>query len=273
MTVICTISQKIRPRNKWYYDDMQIKRQMVGRRFVIILCFVVIVTIAATAVLMSGKISAPRELDIPYAEKPAQDNKAKTEFDRTLYSVSDPASPWVIVNKSHALQPKTYQPSDLVSVGGSVFNKKMAPSLRAMIAKAKSQGVSLRVISGYRSYDYQSSLYNAYVKKDGQAAADTYSARPGHSEHQTGLAVDLGGSHGCSLEVCFGKTPEGIWLSDNAATFGFIIRYLQSNQSVTGYQAEPWHLRFVGTPLAKEMQKQGVTTLEEFFGVAGGKEY
>lgn len=243
------------------------------KRFVIILFFAAIVLIVLVATLNIDSTSAPRRLGIPLAEKPTNDDASKTEFDKTLYSVSDPTSLWVIVNKANALQPKTYQPSDLTSVGGPVFSKKMATSLQAMMAKAKSEGVNLRVISGYRSYGYQSSLYNAYVKKDGQAAADTYSARPGHSEHQTGLAVDMGGSHGCSLEVCFGKTPEGIWLSDNAATYGFIIRYLESNQSITGYQAEPWHLRFVGAPLAKEMRRQGITTLEEFFGVAGGKEY
>ena len=246
---------------------------MLRKRFVIILCIVTIAAIVIVAMLRSENISAPRELDIPSAKKPQQDNKEKTKFDKTLYSVSDPASVWVIVNKANSLRPKTYQPFDLVSVGGSVFSKKMTTSLQAMMAKAKSEGVTLRVISGYRSYDYQSNLYSAYVKKDGQAAADTYSARPGHSEHQTGLAADLGGSHGCSLDVCFGKTPEGVWLSDNATSYGFIIRYLQSNQSITGYQAEPWHLRFVGVSLAKEMEKQGVTTLEEFFGVDGGKSY
>lgn len=252
---------------------MQIKRQMVSRRFVIAICIVAITAIVVVAAMMPENIRAPRKLDIPSAANSQQDNKEKTEFDKTLYSVSDPSSPWVIVNKANALQPKTYQPNDLTSVGGSMFSKKMMPNLQAMIAKAKSEGVSLRVISGYRSYSYQSNLYNAYVEKDGQTAADTYSARPGHSEHQTGLAVDLGGSHGCSLDVCFGKTPEGAWLQDNAVSYGFIIRYLQSNQSVTGYQAEPWHLRFVGVLLAQEMQQQGVTTLEEFFGVDGGKSY
>ena len=134
------------------------------------------------------------------------------------------------VNKANSLRPKTYQPFDLVSVGGSVFSKKMTTSLQAMMAKAKSEGVTLRVISGYRSYDYQSNLYSAYVKKDGQAAADTYSARPGHSEHQTGLAADLR----CRMAAAWmfvWQTPEGVcFLTMQLATDLLFAIYSLINQ-------------------------------------------
>ena len=176
------------------------------------------------------------------------------------------------VNKANSLRPKTYQPFDLVSVGGSVFSKKMTTSLQAMMAKAKSEGVTLRVISGYRSYDYQSNLYSAYVKKDGQAAADTYSARPGHSEHQTGLTADLKCRMAAAWMFVLANARRCLLSLTMQSSYGFIIRYLQSNQSITGYQAEPWHLRFVGVSLAKEMEKQVLHT-RGVLGVDGGKSY
>lgn len=97
------------------------------------------------------------------------------------------------------------------------------------------------------------------------------SARPGHSEHQTGLAVDLvtPASPDCDFEVCFAETPGGQWLAANAWRYGFIIRY-QSGSDITGYSPEPWHLRYVGKSLAAELRRTGVATLEEFFGIPGG---
>ena len=106
----------------------------------------------------------------------------------------------------------------------------------------------------------QVSTYNGYVSQYGQAQADTFSARPGHSEHQTGLAVDLGNSNNsCALEICFGDTAGGLWLAANAADYGFIVRYPQGKEADTGYQYEPWHLRFLGVDTAKAVVASGKT--------------
>ena len=116
------------------------------------------------------------------------------------------------------------------------------------------------LISGYRSYAYQASLYNSYVAQDGQALADTYSARPGHSEHQSGLAFDIG-----ALDNGYGNTPDGRWLHAHCADYGFIIRYPAGKESMTGYQYEPWHVRYVGKEIASQIMAQGIT-LEEYLG-------
>ena len=108
-------------------------------------------------------------------------------------------------------------------------------------------------------------FYDAYAARDGQAAADRYSARPGTSEHQTGLSFDVTAADGsCHLEVCFENTPEGLWVAENAHLFGFVIRYPEGKENITGYQYEPWHLRYVGPALAEQLHDTG-QTLEEFF--------
>ena len=104
--------------------------------------------------------------------------------------------------------------------------------------------------------------------------ADQQSARPGYSEHQTGFAADVGPvSQNCALQQCFGDTPEGKWLAANAYKYGFIIRYAADDQDITGYEAEPWHIRYVGTELSTQMHTTGIKTLEQFFNVPGGAVY
>ena len=147
-----------------------------------------------------------------------------------------------------------------------------ATALKSLVADAKTEGLTISPLSGYRSYNTQVSVYNAEVKQYGQAVADTQSARPGTSEHQTGLAVDVGGG-GCGIEDCLANTKEGKWLAANAYKYGFIIRYTEAKQQITGYRAEPWHIRYIGTELSNEMQKQGVTTLEEFFDLPAAPSY
>lgn len=187
-------------------------------------------------------------------------------FDKKKYALNDPTSLWIIVNKSLPINPSSYMPDNLVtsSIGGQL-RPEAAKALDVMVSDAKEMGVRLRVISSFRSYQAQKSVYEGYVAKDGQTAADTYSARPGTSEHQTGWAVDLGGNS-CDLEICFANTTEGKWLAEHAHVYGFIIRYPEGKQSITGYQYEPWHIRYVGTDLALQLylSKQ---TMEEFFGV------
>jgi LAS superfamily LD-carboxypeptidase LdcB len=117
------------------------------------------------------------------------------------------------------------------------------------------------MISGFRSYSTQNTLYNKYVARDGKAEADRYSARPGHSEHQTGLAFDLN-----SLDQSFENTKEGKWLAENCWKYGFIIRYPKGKESVTGYMFEPWHVRYLGKEVAKKVYESG-KCLEEYLGI------
>ncbi len=191
-------------------------------------------------------------------------------FNKSLYSIDDPTSPWVIVNKKRPL-PETYAPADLSTIAGGQLRSLAASALNDLIIAGKAAGQNLQIISSYRSFSTQSITYNGYVARDGQATADTYSARPGHSEHQTGLAVDLG-SGSCNLEICFGDTPAGKWLAANAPNYGFIIRYPNGKTQVTGYQYEPWHIRYVGKELAVEIKAKNVT-LEEFFGLPAAPNY
>ncbi len=150
----------------------------------------------------------------------------------------------------------------------------MAPHLEQLFAAAQAAGVPLELSSGYRSYNYQVRVYGGEVKTYGQAKADSESARPGFSEHQTGLASDVAPADGtCDLSQCFGTTPAGQWLAAHAYEYGFIVRYPQGKESVTGYEYEPWHIRYVGTDLSQEMHRQGIQTLEEFFNISGGTNY
>jgi len=212
-----------------------------------------------------------------------QPKKPTDSFNKTQYSTTDPTSIWVVVNKQHPLVPQNYAPTDLVvpnvplRVPGNEsmqMRQVAATALEKMFADAKQQGIDLMLSSGYRSYSYQVSLYGGYVKTQGQATADTQSARPGYSEHQTGLAVDVEPvSQKCDVDPCFGDLPEGKWVAANAYKYGFIVRYTTGNEAVTGYEAEAWHLRYLGTDLSQELHKTGVTTLEQFFGISGGKVY
>jgi len=130
------------------------------------------------------------------------------------------------------------------------------------------------VSSAYRSYSYQVSLYGKYVRDQGQSVADTQSARPGYSEHQTGLAVDVEPyDQQCDVEQCFADLPAGKWIAANAYKYGFIIRYTKDKTHVTGYEYEPWHVRYVGVELATEMHNQHIETLEEFFGLPAAPDY
>ena len=158
----------------------------------------------------------------------------------------------LIANKTYSL-PASYAPGDLTPECYAAFQR--------MEAGAAADGISLWIVSGYRSYYTQESIYNRYVAADGRAAADTYSARPGHSEHQSGLAMDLN-----SLSGSFAYTPAGRWLANNAHRYGFIIRYGATKQAITGYIYEPWHVRYLGTELAAEVYNSGLC-LEEFFGI------
>lgn len=192
-------------------------------------------------------------------------NPQPAGLNKGRYSIKDPSSIWVIANKVSAL-PSTYEPADLVATKlGQQLRNEAAQALDALYVAAQKDSVSMKMISAYRSYATQQVVYRNNVTVDGQEVADKSSARPGHSEHQTGLSVDLG-TTSCDLLICFGETKAGQWLAKNAHTYGFIIRYPEGKESITGYQYEPWHLRYVGVDLATELQKSKMT-MEEFFDV------
>ena len=157
----------------------------------------------------------------------------------------------LIANKTYPL-PSTYNPGV-----DSVANA----ALEEMFAAAKVDGFNLFVKSGFRSYSTQKSLYNSYVKRDGAAAADRYSARAGHSEHQTGLAFDIN-----KANSSFAGSPEANWLAENCYKYGFIIRYPEGKESITGYIYEPWHVRYLGVETATAVYNSGLC-LEEYLGI------
>ena len=157
----------------------------------------------------------------------------------------------LVVNKTYSL-PSDYNPG-VDSTANAALNE--------MIAAAAKEGINLWIASGFRSYSRQETLYNNYVARDGKAAADRYSARPGYSEHQTGLAFDLN-----SLEQSFGETKEGKWIAENCWKYGFILRYPQNKEAQTGYMYEPWHVRYLGKDIAEKIYKSGLC-LEEYLNI------
>ncbi len=174
----------------------------------------------------------------------------------------------VLVNKKHCLQPVTFAPNDLVTSNGATLSAKAITAYNQLFAAAAAAGQGFSVTSSYRSYNDQVATYNYWVNTSGQAGADTYSARPGYSEHQTGLAFDVAAGS-CALD-CFGSTSQYQWLQQNATDYGFIQRYYAGSESITGYKAEEWHYRYVGVAVAKDMKAKGVKTLEQYWGLTGG---
>lgn len=178
----------------------------------------------------------------------------------------DPLAP---LDKQHRL-PADCIPHGLTLVpgayssGGHQLTAETVEALVAMLDAAAAEGHVMVVVSGYRSYTQQEATYNWHVNTFGQAYADRVSARPGHSEHQLGTTADLSSaSVGFELTEAFGDTPEGQWLAENSWKYGFIISYPAGKEHVTGYAYEPWHLRYVGTDVAAEVQASGLT-LHEF---------
>ena len=178
--------------------------------------------------------------------------------------IFDPSSLTVCVNRKSTLS-SDYKPTDLVlpdvrAVNSSnrlYMRKEAASALEELFKAAEDENYYLYAVSGYRSYSYQKSIYNPY---------SGYSAPAGASEHQLGLAMDITlAKYNGTLSVDFGNTKEGKWVKENAHKYGFIIRYLQGKEDITGYNYEPWHLRYLGINLATELYERGIT-LEEYYG-------
>jgi D-alanyl-D-alanine carboxypeptidase len=189
------------------------------------------------------------------------------------YDFDSAASLQVVVNKHRQLNPAAYVPGQLVRVQAERLQAPAADAYKQLAKAAKAAGVNIMPISGYRSFSEQASLYDSYVRQYGQATADTIAARPGYSEHQTGLAMDIGNASGtCALQACFANTPAGRWAAENGWEYGFIIRYPAGAEATTGYTYEPWHLRYVGRAIAEEIQRTGYT-LEKYFDLEAAPDY
>ncbi len=202
---------------------------------------------------------------------------AKVEKSTGLHVVDNPESPEVYVNKQRTL-PEGYVPPNLVVPDVSHYSSEGSPkrqlqkvaadALEQLFAEADQQGIGLVAVSGYRSYERQKQIYESAVANKGQEHADKFSARPGTSEHQTGLAMDVASATETAatlLEQSFKQTDAGAWLAENAHNFGFIIRYPEGKNEITGYNYEPWHIRYVGKEIATEIYNKDIT-LEEYFG-------
>lgn len=189
--------------------------------------------------------------------------------------IQNPQNTLSLVNKLFGL-PESYIPDDLVrpdvqfsfneeKLEKSLMRKEAAAALEKMFADARNTGIELAAVSGYRSYGRQNTLFEAEVKRVGKEKAMEAVAVPGSSEHQTGLTMDISSkANNYNLDEQFGKTKEGLWLKHNAHKYGFILRYPQGKEDITGYMYEPWHFRYVGNKAAAEMYEND-WTLEEYF--------
>ena len=176
---------------------------------------------------------------------------------------------YLIVNKTYSL-PKDYVPEnthktatkETTSCAECIINEAY-DAFELMQETAEKEGLKLWIQSGYRSYSYQNSLYERYVKRDGEEKANLYSAKAGHSEHQSGYAFDVN-----TIDDSFATTKEGVWINDNCYKYGFIIRYPKNKENETGYKYESWHLRYVGAELATLLYNDGNwITMEDYFGI------
>jgi D-alanyl-D-alanine carboxypeptidase len=211
--------------------------------------------------------------------------KPVTIFDPPTYSIDDADSIWVVVNKQRQISPLRYKPENLVFPAfprpkiqnpfGLQLREEAALAAVELAAAMRAAGKGTLILnSGFRTYNTQKALYDRTKETKGLAVAEKLSARPGHSEHQLGLAADFSArAQGCVILTCFGNTEAGRWLEQNAHEYGFILRYPKGLKAITGFQYEPWHFRYVGVELATELNTKGIKTLEEFWGLGSAPEY
>lgn len=211
--------------------------------------------------------------------------KPSTIFEPPKHSLDDANSLWVVVNKQRQITPLRYKPENLVfpdfpkpntqNPFGLQLRLDAATATVDMAQAMKEEGAGTLVLnSGFRTYKNQQGLYNRTRDTRGLDVAEKLSARPGHSEHQLGLAADFSArGQGCVVMVCFGTTKAGKWLEQNAPDYGFVLRYPKGFKKVTGFQYEPWHFRYVGFELAQEMKTRGIRTLEDFWKLPAAPDY
>jgi D-alanyl-D-alanine carboxypeptidase len=264
------------------------KRVSMRLRRLVTLSVVGALAIGAVSIFGLPKIISDQVANLPESiqniANPVQP-KPVTIFDPPKYSIDQADSIWVVVNKQRQISPLKYQPTSLAfpsfakpkvqnPFGLQLREEATIATVELATAMAEAGKGTLILNSGFRTYKNQQGLYNRTRDSRGLAVAEKLSARPGHSEHQLGLAADFSvRGQGCVIMVCFGKTEAGIWLAENAHQFGFVLRYPKGYKPVTGFQYEPWHFRYVGVELATEMKTKGIKTLEEFWGLESAPDY
>ncbi|MDV4151743.1 M15 family metallopeptidase [Clostridium sp. AL.422] len=195
--------------------------------------------------------------------------KDETKSRNETIDVNNNLNNILLVNKDVGLE-REYEPEDLeiVSVKSNkeiLLRKEANESLEEMFKDAKRDGLNLLAVSGYRTYEYQENVYINEVYTNGREYADKYVAKPGYSEHQTGLSVDILAADYTNMDENFENTKECEWLHENMSKYGFILRYPKNKESITGYNYEPWHIRYVGTEHSLKIEEEGLT-LEEYLG-------
>ena len=196
-------------------------------------------------------------------------------------SITDPDSTWVLVNKQNPLSPRRFDPSgltvpDMQHANGQRLRAEAATALAAMATASVEAGAGrIGIDTAYRSFETQESLYAKFLARRGREWTDRWYLRAGFSEHQTGLTVDLLpiGRANCTINDCIDETPQGVWLAEDSWRFGYILRYEKGQTSVTGVGFEPWHFRYVGTPLARAYHDGGWRTYEQFLGQPAAPTY
>jgi D-alanyl-D-alanine carboxypeptidase len=264
------------------------KRVSMRLRRLITLSVVGALLVGAAGVLGLPKMFSDQVANLPESIETIADQvqaKPVTIFDPPKYSIEEADSIWVVVNKQRQISPLKHQPENLVSPAfpkpkvqnpfGLQLRKEAALATEEMASAMAEEGIGTLILnSGFRTYKNQQGLYNRTRDTRGLAVAEKLSARPGHSEHQLGLAADFSvRGQGCVIMVCFGSTEAGIWLAENAHKYGFVLRYPKGYKPITGFQYEPWHFRYVGIELATEMKIKGIKTLEEFWGLDAAPDY
>ncbi len=208
-------------------------------------------------------------------------NSLNQEADGNWYVNADPLL--IIANKTYKLA-DGYAPADLVEVpdprcsSGCEMRAVTAEAWNEMKTAASKEGITLTYSSSFRDEAYQASLYNSYVARDGSTeSADRYSSRPGYSDHQTGLAIDIMSASDPAADLnaeAYENTEEGQWLLENAWKYGFVLRYPKGKEDITGYEYESWHYRYIGKEYAEAVHEAGENeSMEEFFGFRGGVNY
>ena len=262
----------------------------VSMRFrrLITLSVVGILLIGVAGVLGIPKMFSDQVANLPESIQTIADQvqaKPVTIFDPPKYSIDEADSIWVVVNKQRQISPLKYQPTNLVfpafskpkvqNPSGLQLREEAALATEEMAAAMTEEGIGTLILnSGFRTYKNQQGLYNRTRDTRGLAVAEKLSARPGHSEHQLGLAADFSvRGQGCVIMACFGNTEAGMWLAENAHEYGFVLRYPKGYKPITGFQYEPWHFRYVGVELATEMKTKGIKTLEEFWELESAPDY
>ena len=231
-------------------------------------------TVTTTPEIPTPEPTPSQTPEITATPEPTQASESTPE--PTSDVISNYTDILAVANKKNAL-PYSYEPSDLrvvntLNTANWRLRDEAATAIETMFASAHEQGVTLVMCSGYRSASYQDTLYSGYVAKYGVARADAISSRPGYSDHQTGLAADIGDHDQATVfNQSMENTVEGQWLYAHAHEYGFILRYPKGKESITGYSYEPWHYRYVGVATAEAMYTISPNeTLEEYLGVPGG---